>query len=44
MDHTGDTRHVFEANDAEARGKAEARFKALVESGFTPAVASPPAK
>ena len=26
MDHTGVTRHVFDANDAEALAKAEERF------------------
>ncbi|MCA6109307.1 hypothetical protein [Bradyrhizobium cenepequi] len=41
LDHTGDTRHVFEASDAEALGKAEALFKALVGSGSTPAVREP---
>jgi hypothetical protein len=33
MDHTGDTRHYFDAKDAEA--KAEARFKNLTGVGFT---------
>jgi hypothetical protein len=37
MDHTDDARLVFEANDAEALAKVEARFKALVGGGFTPA-------
>lgn len=41
MDHTGDTRHVFDANDVEALAKAEERFKALVGQGFTPAVRDP---
>ena len=41
MDHTGDTRHVFAASDAEALAKAEARFMALVGKGFTPAVRDP---
>ncbi len=38
MDHTGDTRHYFNADDAEALFKAEERFKALTSSGFTAAV------
>ena len=37
MDHNGDTRHSFDANDAEALLKAERRFKALTGSGFTAA-------
>lgn len=41
MDHTGDTRHVFDANDIEALAKAEERFKTLVGKGFTPAVRDP---
>ena len=38
MDHTGDTRHCFNSNDAEALGKAEARFRKLTGLGFTAAV------
>ena len=38
MDHTGDTRHYFEANDAKALSKAEERFNALTSAGFTAAV------
>jgi hypothetical protein len=38
MDHTGDTRHNFEAADTEALSKAEERFKALTSVGFTAAV------
>lgn len=38
MDHTGDTRHVFDPSKIEALTKAEERFKALVGKGFTPAV------
>jgi hypothetical protein len=38
MDHTGDTRHYFEADDTEALAKAEERFKALTSVGFTAAV------
>jgi hypothetical protein len=38
MDHTGDTRHSFDANDARALHKAEERFKELTRVGFTAAV------
>jgi hypothetical protein len=38
MDQTGDTRHFFNPNDAEALAKAEKRFKKLTELGFTAAV------
>jgi hypothetical protein len=38
MDHTGDTRHVFDATDPVALAKAEARFRKLTGRGFTPAV------
>jgi hypothetical protein len=38
MDHTGDTRHYFNAEDTEALSKAEARFKMLTAAGFTAAV------
>jgi hypothetical protein len=38
MDHTGDTRHQFDAGDAEALLKAEERFRALTKVGFTAAV------
>jgi hypothetical protein len=34
MDHTGDTRHHFNPNDAEAVAKAERRFKKLTGAGF----------
>jgi hypothetical protein len=34
MDHTGDSRHRFDPNDAEAVARAERRFKELTESGF----------
>lgn len=37
MDHNGDTRHSFDANDLESLLKAERRFKALTGSGFTAA-------
>ena len=38
MDHTGDTRHNFDAEDAKAVLKAEQRFKELTLVGFTAAV------
>ena len=38
MDHTGDTRHCFNPNDAQALAKAENRFKELTGAGFTAAV------
>jgi hypothetical protein len=38
MDHTGDTRHNFDAEDAKAVLKAEQRFKELTLAGFTAAV------
>jgi hypothetical protein len=37
MDHSGDTRHEFDANDAKALLEAEARFEQLVGAGFTAA-------
>jgi hypothetical protein len=37
MDHTGDSRHYFDASDHEALKKAEERFKALTSVGFTAA-------
>lgn len=42
MDHSGDTRHHFDAKDAQALAKAEARFKELTGRGFTAAVRSGP--
>jgi hypothetical protein len=38
MDHTGDTRHHFDADDLKALSKAEERFKFLTGVGFTAAV------
>ncbi len=38
LDLTGDTRHHFDANDAQALAKAEARFNELTGNGFTAAV------
>jgi len=42
MDHTGDTRHYFDTNDAEALAKAERRFKELTGEGFIAAVRTGP--
>ena len=38
MDHTGDSRHEFDPEHAEALKKAEERFKELTSAGFTAAV------
>ncbi|SDJ50472.1 MULTISPECIES: hypothetical protein [Bradyrhizobium] len=38
MDHTGDTRHRFDADDLEALSRAEERFKSLTAAGFTAAI------
>lgn len=35
MDHTGDTRHEFDAKDKAAIAAAEVRFKELTGLGFT---------
>ena len=37
MDHTGDTRHHFDAEDSEAVAAAERRFNELMFAGFTAA-------
>ncbi len=42
MDHSGDSRHHFDAKDAQALAKAEARFKELTGRGFTAAVRNGP--
>jgi hypothetical protein len=42
MDHTGDTRHYFDAEDSQALAKAEERFKKLTGKGFTAAVRTAP--
>jgi hypothetical protein len=42
MDHTGDTRHYFDAKNAEALAKAEERFKELTTVGFTAAIRTAP--
>ena len=38
MDHTGGTRHQFDAADVEALFKSEERFRSLTKVGFTAAV------
>jgi len=38
LDHTGDTRHCFDPNNAEALAKAEERFRKLTWLGFTAAI------
>jgi tetrahydromethanopterin S-methyltransferase subunit H len=38
MDRTGDTRHIFDAKNADALLKAEERFRELTGAGFTAAV------
>jgi hypothetical protein len=38
IDHTGDTRHEFNAEDTKALLKAEQRFRTLTSLGFTAAV------
>jgi hypothetical protein len=38
MDRNGDTRHNFDAKDAEALLKAEERFRTLTGAGFTAAI------
>ena len=40
MDHTGDARHCFNPNNAEALARAEERFRKLTGLGFTAAVRS----
>jgi len=37
MDHTGDTRHHFDANNPQALQEAEERFRQLTGAGFTAA-------
>jgi hypothetical protein len=36
MDRSGDTRHSFDASDAEAVAQAEKRFRELTAKGFRP--------
>ena len=42
MDHTGDTRHIFNNQDRAEVAKAEQRFRELTGAGFTAAVRSGP--
>jgi len=42
MDHTGDSRHLFDPNDARELAKAERRFRELTDGGFTAAVRTGP--
>lgn len=42
MDHTGDSRHEFDAADATALKAAEKRFTELTGAGFTAAVRTGP--
>ncbi len=42
MDHTGDSRHPFDPNDAKELAKAEQRFFELTKAGFTAAIRSGP--
>ena len=44
MDHTGDSRHSFNPNDAQGLAKAEQRFYELTKFGFTAAVRTGPGK
>jgi hypothetical protein len=37
LDHCGDSRYEFDANDHDALLKAEHRFKELTDAGFTAA-------
>jgi len=41
MDHSGDSRHEFNPQDAAALRKAEQRFDELMRGGYTAAVRSP---
>lgn len=38
MDHSGDSRHQFTADDLESVARAERRFNKLIGRGFTAAV------
>jgi hypothetical protein len=42
MDHTGDTRHRFDADDVAAVGQARRRFVELTNAGFVAAVRTGP--
>lgn len=41
MDHSGDSRHEFNPEDAAALRAAEQRFNELMKGGYTAAVRSP---
>lgn len=38
MDHSGDTRHWYDANDEKSLREAKERFRQLSEQGYTAAV------
>jgi hypothetical protein len=42
MDHTGDTRHIFDEQDRAEVAKAEQRFNELTGAGFTAAIRTGP--
>jgi hypothetical protein len=42
MDHTGDSRHIFNPQDVSELAAAEQRFRDLVGRGFTAAVRTGP--
>ncbi len=42
MDRTGDSRHLFDPNDAQDLAKAQQRFDKLTKVGFTAAVRTGP--
>jgi len=42
LDHSGDTRHEFDAANLVALAKAEQRFKKLIGKGFTAATRTGP--
>ena len=42
MDQTGDTRHEFDPDNAEALARAEQRFRELTGAGFTAAFRTGP--
>ncbi|TYL80857.1 hypothetical protein [Bradyrhizobium cytisi] len=42
LNHSGDTRHEFDAADLEALAEAEQRFKKLTGKGFTAATRTRP--
>lgn len=44
MDRSGDSRHHFNANDAQELTRAEQRFYELINAGFTAAVRTGPGR